>query len=326
MLVVGLQEAVPAPVERRRRREGVGAEEHALAVLGDQAGGRARLAAELGHAPGDVDDHVRVAREHAVDPVQVLGMAADVRDDEGRARVRGDQRLERLHEAREAREVTADRTTTPASRAAPRGARCVPSTGSKNATGSAVWISTGSPSSPAAANTGASRSSSGSTSAPLASRIPSPRSFQILRPRAPASRERRRLSASASGVEARARPMARRSTWQNVTKRPGMRAVVAVEVALQLVAPEAVQVDDRLDSDLVEQRDQRADVGDRPGPLGAAHELGRVERQPVVPERRASARGGCARRPPAPSGSGTSVLGSTSRDCGSQSSSAGLIA
>ena len=158
-----------------------------------------------------------------------------------------------------------------------------PSTGSKKATGSPVWMSTGSPSSPAAANTGASRSSSGSTSRPLSSRMPSPRSFQILSPRAPASRDRVRLSTRASPSKP-GRPIARRSTWQNVTKRLGVGAVVAVEVALELVAPEAVQVHDRLDADLIERRDQGADVGDRPGPLGAAHELGRVERQPVVPE------------------------------------------
>src|SRR6185312_4439346 len=43
----------------------------------------------------------------------------------------------------------------------------------------------------------------------------------------------------------------------------GVDAVVAVEVALELIAPEAVQIYDRLDSDLVERRDQGADVGDR---------------------------------------------------------------
>ena len=102
------------------------------------------------------------------------------------------------------------------------------------------------------------------------------------------ARARRRASAAGSPTRTPAskpgRPIARRSTWQNVRKRPGMRAVVAVEVALQLVAPEAVEVDDRLDAGLVERRDQLADVGDRPRPLGAAHEVGRVERQPVVPQ------------------------------------------
>ncbi len=63
-----------------------------------------------------------------------------------------------------------------------------------------------------------------------------------------------------------------------------MGAVVAVEVALELVAPEAVEVDDRLDAHLVERRDHLGDVAD-PRPVAAAHELGGVERQPVVEQR-----------------------------------------
>ena len=181
-------------------------------------------------------------------------------------------------------------------------------------------MSTGSPSSPAAANTGASRSSSGSTRAPLSSRMPSPRSFQILRPRAPASRERRRLSTSTSGVEARAPDGAQVDVAER-DEAAGVRAVVAVEVALQLVAPEAVQVDDRLDVHLVEQ--SRSARRRRRPPRGARRRArARPGRAPASrPRGRASARGGCARRPPARAAAGRPCSGSTSRDCGSQSSS-----
>ena len=113
--------------------------------------------------------------------------------------------------------------------------------------------------------------------------MPRPTSFQTLRPRAPASRERRRLSTRTPA----SKPGRLDRAQVDVAEReeaPGVRAVVAIEVALELVAPEAVEVDDRLDAGLVERRDQLADVGDRPGPLGAAHEIGRVEPQPVVPQ------------------------------------------
>ena len=107
VLVVGLQEAVPATAHLGAGREGVGAEQHLLAVRADQPRRGAWLAAELGHPLRHVDDHVRISREHAIDPGQVLGVAADVRDDERRARMRGDERLERLDQALEARDVAA---------------------------------------------------------------------------------------------------------------------------------------------------------------------------------------------------------------------------
>ena len=61
------------------------------------------------------------------------------------------------------------------------------SSGSKNAIGSATWIVTGTPSSPAAAHSGSSRGSSTATSRPPGSRARRPSGFQTLRPRAPAA-------------------------------------------------------------------------------------------------------------------------------------------
>src|SRR4029077_19599820 len=73
----------------------------------DQPRGGSWLPAELGHAPGDVDHHVRIAGEHAIDPREVLGVAADMGDDEGRAGLRRYERLERCDERAEGREVSA---------------------------------------------------------------------------------------------------------------------------------------------------------------------------------------------------------------------------
>ena len=186
-------------------------------------------------------------------------------------------------------------------------------------------MSTGSPSSPAAANTGASRSSSGSTSAAALVADAEPEVLPDLE--TPRSRVARSPQALDQGIAVEARAADRAQI--DVAERDeavGVGAVVAVEVALELVAPETVQVDDRLDADLVERRDQGADVGDRPGPLGPAHELGRVERQPVVPEAEPAPevvvrvdRGHAA-------AAARRCSGSTSRERGSQSSSAGLIA
>ena len=99
--------------------------------------------------------------------------------------------------------------------------RGLPSTaGAKNGRGSAVWMSTGSPSSPAAANTGAQRGSSGSSSSPPASRKPSPSVFHTLSPRAPAAAERR-SSATSPAAKSSPRAAAPQSTWQNVANRAG---------------------------------------------------------------------------------------------------------
>ena len=74
----------------------------------------------------------------------------------------------------------------------------VASSGSKNATGSAMWMRTGIPSSVVADQIGSSRSSSGMTRRPCGSRAPRPTVFQTLRPRAPRATESRSLAASVS--------------------------------------------------------------------------------------------------------------------------------
>ena len=67
--------------------------------------GGARLATELGDPRRDVHVEVRVRREHAPHPRQVLGEAPDVRADEGRGRMRGDHGLEGFDQAFEPREA-----------------------------------------------------------------------------------------------------------------------------------------------------------------------------------------------------------------------------
>src|SRR5688572_33190081 len=63
----------------------------------------------------------------------------------------------------------------------------VSSIGSKNATGSAAWINTGRPNSPAVSQMGLKRSSSTLTNCPLSSLTCNPNGFQIFNPCAPTS-------------------------------------------------------------------------------------------------------------------------------------------
>ena len=108
--------------------------------------------------------------------------------------------------------------------------------------GPPTWIVTGTPAAATASHTGSSRSSSGITSAPLASRRCSPRSFQTFSPRAPRSNASA-ISAPSSLHPSRAnkRPVPLRERREPARVRP----VVPVEVRVELVAPHAVEVDDR---------------------------------------------------------------------------------
>src|SRR5258706_7375704 len=63
----------------------------------------------------------------------------------------------------------------------------VSSIGSKNATGSATWINTGKPNSPAVSQIGFKRASSTLTNCPLSSLTCNPNGFQIFKPCAPTS-------------------------------------------------------------------------------------------------------------------------------------------
>ena len=227
---------------------------------------------------------------------EVLGEAADVRDDERRPGVRGDERLERGDEAVEAREAAAEVRPVGLSISSSRRS-LAPSTGSKNATGSAVWMSTGRPSSPAAANTGARRSSSGSTMRPSlvgdaeAEVLPDLEAARAGVARAPQARDQH-LGVEAGPADGAQVDVAERDETARV------RAVVAVEVALELVVPEAVEVDDRLDAGLVERRE-----GSPTSAIAHGRSAPRTRSAGSSPSQsshsRASGRGGCARRSPA---------------------------
>jgi len=101
VLVDGFQhpevDAVPGRVDRQQ----VGSEQDPVGMPFDQRGRAAGLAAELGDAGRDVDEDVRVARQQRVDPGEVLGVAADVGTDEGRRGMRGDRRFEGIEEPAE---------------------------------------------------------------------------------------------------------------------------------------------------------------------------------------------------------------------------------
>ena len=171
------------------------------------------------------------------------------------------------------------------------------STGSKKAGGSAVWISTGRPSSPAAAKTGAARSSSGSSSSPAASRKPSPSVFQTLSPRAPASAERRSDSRQPL-AEVVARRRQRPVELAEGEEAAGVGAVEAVEVRLELGVPAAVEVDRGLDRVAVAELEVGLDA--RPPRRRGGARRGR--RRPSRRRGRASGRGGCGSRSPRSAG------------------------
>ena len=167
----------------------------------------------------------------------------------------------------------------------------VASSGSKNAIGSATWIVTGTPSSPAAAHSGSSRGSSTATSRPSGSRARRPERFQTLRPRAPAATPSRSRAASVSPNAGSSGP-ARRSRGRRTPRRGPAAAACQRSISrAQPLAPAAVEVDDRLDAGLVQRRRQLAG-----GP-----------RRPVAAER--ACRGGCGRRWPGTAAAATWLRG-----------------
>ena len=137
---------------------------------------------------------------------------------------------------------------------APPSARCVASSGSKNAIGSAMWMTTGSSRSAAVVQSGSSRGSSTATRRPAGSRARSPSSFQTLSPRAPRA------------AESRSRPPRSRRTPDRrpgVVVEPGEHrdaigngVLPSLDLGGQGVALAAVEVDDHLDAGRVEGRDQ----------------------------------------------------------------------
>ena len=163
---------------------------------------------------------VRIGRQQAVDVGEVLGVAAHVRGDERRARMRRDERLERGHQPVEASGTRVPRTTTRDARRAPRAARCGDRPGRRTRPGRRCGSA---PAVRARRPRGTGRRAAGRRAA-AARRpgrgTPSPRSFQTFRPRAPRAWLSRRLATSALLEPGLAR-RAVKSTWQNVANRPG---------------------------------------------------------------------------------------------------------
>ena len=77
-------------------REQVDAEQHAVRMVRAQLPRRARLSAQLRDPRSDVHVEVRIRGEHPVHPREIFGEASDVRADEPRARMRSDDGLERV--------------------------------------------------------------------------------------------------------------------------------------------------------------------------------------------------------------------------------------
>ncbi len=167
VLVRRLEEAEVSPVRGRVRRVAVGAEQDPVGVARETApprraaAGRARRSARRSRCAGSgtrVSSRSTCARSSAWQPTCAV--------DERGAGMRRHQRLERRQQLVEGRERRARGTTTPGCTPSSSRRSLRSSTGSKNATGSAVWISTGRPSSPASWNSAPSRGSSGSSSSP----------------------------------------------------------------------------------------------------------------------------------------------------------------
>ena len=137
------------------------------------------------------------------------------------------------------------------------------SSGSKNAIGSAMWMTTGRPRSAAVVQSGSSRASSMSTRRPSGSRARSPSSFQTLSPRAPraaAIAQPRRLGLAEGRVRGPA-----------VVVEPGehgdairIRDLPALDLGREGLALAAVEIDDHLDAGRVERGDQLGRRAGRP--------------------------------------------------------------
>ena len=95
------------------------------------------------------------------------------------------------------------------------------------------------PSAPASSHIGDNAGSSGSTRRPRASTL-IPRSFQILRPRAPEATEERSEATRRSSASGRSRCLPVEVAERVEAARVG--AVVSVEVLLELPAPTAVKI------------------------------------------------------------------------------------
>ena len=145
----------------------------------------------------------------------------------------------------------------------------VSSSGSKNAIGSATWMVTGTPSSPAAAQSGSRRGSSTATSRPS---DPAPGGPASSRPSDRGARGRRRR-ADAPPRSRRTRVGRPRCSRGRQTRRrgPGRDPATARSRCRSALAPAAVEVDERLDTGLIQHAGQLLAV--RPNQL-AAERLG----------------------------------------------------
>ena len=129
------------------------------------------------------------------------------------------------------------------------------SSGSKNAIGSAMWMTTGRSSAAAVAHSGSSRSSSTATSRPCGSRARSPSDLPDLEPARPAGdriAQPGRLGLAERGIVGPAVVVEPGEDGQPV-RRGGLPAL---DLARQAVAQAAVEVDERLDPGCVEHRQE----------------------------------------------------------------------
>ena len=208
-------------VVRRVGREQVDAEQHTVRVLQDQppapraAGGRApRSAPRCPRGSSGTSSSIRPthARSSAI--------AADVRADERRGRMRGDDRLERVDQPLEPREPWIGER--------PIGMReqlLEPFVARVDRLEERHRIrDVDHDRQPRARRRRPTRRRAvrrrGAASSPRSSRSPRPRSFQTLMPRAPASADAAELRARA-GPASRAPATPCQSRWQNVANRPG---------------------------------------------------------------------------------------------------------
>ena len=232
----------------------------------DQRGEVAGTSAELTEPTGEVDVPVRVSRQHVTDPLEVLGPAAHVRPDERRPWALEEKAVEGGHQLGEGRQAC---SAEPPFRV---NLQLVPALVLRRERFEEGHRVGGVDQHGQPQLSGAPQDGNDALvvrlprAAPEASRTERPRSFHTLTPRAPASTDATSWSTSRStcAEPVSSEPRMLQSTWQNVTKRPGYRAVVAVDVRDELVAPAAVEVDDRVDTGRVHHREQVGDVGNQP--------------------------------------------------------------
>ena len=227
-----------------------------------------------------------IRRQHPPHPGEVLGEASDVHADERRGGVGRHDRLQRPDDPIERGEASRSPNHQSGCAASSSSRSLQRSSGSKNATGSATWISSRHAEVPGGVPHRREPRVVGQQQLTIASRRSQPEVLPHLH--AQGAGFRRRGGFRRRCVRPIRRPTAPTSRDGRTSRTGRMRPVVAIQVLLELVAPAPVEVHDRLDVAGVHHVEKLPDVGARPGSARArppAQMVVRVDRrEPGTPD------------------------------------------